>query len=86
MNISKERIELTLLTFSRIFPAPFTSKTEFDDIAGLWMRLFSDCDEKEFKSAVRPLMLSLKRFPFPADFAEQMKKDAEPATPDAPQP
>lgn len=86
MKISQEQIGSILHLFSLQFPLPFSNPAHQDDFLYSWNRLFRDCDETAFKDAARSLMLSLKRFPCPADFAEQMKKDAKPATPDAPQP
>lgn len=71
MSVSKERIELILGRFSMLFPLPVEHVSQ-GDLVGLWHGLFCDADEAGFNAAARALALTLRRFPFPADFAEKL--------------
>ena len=71
MSIPKERIQSILGQFSLLFPPPVEG-ADSDAVVGLWVRLFHEYDLIQFNAASWALALKLKRFPFPADFVEEM--------------
>lgn len=73
MAVSKERIELILCRFSMLFTPPqAVEHCQPGAVVQLWHGLFFDCDEAAFNAAARTLVLTIKRFPCPADFVEVM--------------
>lgn len=73
MAISKERIEAILGRFSLLFPVP-NAQASSADVVDVWHGLFGDADSSLFDAAARSLVLTLRRFPCPADFVALMPK------------
>ena len=71
MLISKKRIELILARFCVLFPLPVDG-VDPDALPEVWFNVLGGCDEAAFDAAALALARRLKRFPFPADFVEQM--------------
>lgn len=68
--------------FSMLFPLP-VEHINPSDLVDVWFHLFKDCDEAQFMAAARTLVLSLRRFPFPADFVDAMQVPPVPSKDEA---
>ena len=73
MAISIERTKGILAQFAVLFPMHQDAREAFKILPEVWANLLSDFSEDEVLTAARALALKLKRFPFPADFVEQIE-------------
>lgn len=75
MAISQGQMSAILARFTLIFGRPTNIRDSFDweQLTDAWTGLLSDYSEENVVAAARPLALKLKRFPLPADFAEQIE-------------
>ena len=73
MAVSIEQMKGILVRFALLFPVHEAARDAFPILPELWVDLMSDFSEDEVLSAARSLALKLKRFPVPADFAEQIE-------------
>ncbi len=73
MAISIERTKGILAQFAVLFPMHQEARDAFEILPQVWASLMSDFNEEDVIAAARSLALKLKRFPVPADFAEQIE-------------
>ena len=74
MAISKEKMRAILAQFVLVIGRPNDCDSFYwDRLTDSWTSLMSDYSEEEVLAAARPLALKLRRFPVPADFAEQIE-------------